>query len=54
MDECARVDLSCGHAVKRVGQLADIANAAIFLAGPPAAYVTGINLRVDRGLSPSL
>jgi len=40
--------------VGRVGQLDDIANAAAFLASPLAAYITGINLRVDGGLSPSL
>lgn len=40
--------------VGRVGQLDDIANAAVFLASPLAAYITGSNLRVDGGLSPGL
>jgi 3-oxoacyl-[acyl-carrier protein] reductase len=40
--------------VGRVGQVDDIANAAVFLASPLAAYITGINLRVDGGLSPGL
>ena len=38
----------------RVGEVDDVANAAAFLASPLAAYVTGINLRIDGGLSPSL
>lgn len=38
----------------RVGQLDDIANVVAFLASPLAGYVTGTNLRVDGGLSPSL
>jgi len=40
--------------VGRVGQVGDIANAAVFLASPLAAYITGTNLRVDGGLSPGL
>jgi 3-oxoacyl-[acyl-carrier protein] reductase len=31
-----------------------VANATAFLASPLAAYITGINLRVDGGLLPSL
>jgi len=38
--------------VGRVGQVDDIANAAVFLASPLAGYITGANLRVDGGLSP--
>jgi len=38
----------------RVGQLDDIANAVVFLASPLAGYITGSNLRVDGGMSPSL
>jgi NAD(P)-dependent dehydrogenase (short-subunit alcohol dehydrogenase family) len=40
--------------VGRVGELDEIANAIAFLASPVAGYITGINLRVDGGLSPSL
>jgi 3-oxoacyl-[acyl-carrier protein] reductase len=38
----------------RVGRMADIANAVAFLASPLAGYITGTNLRIDGGLSPSL
>jgi NAD(P)-dependent dehydrogenase (short-subunit alcohol dehydrogenase family) len=38
----------------RVGELDEIANAIAFLASPAAGYITGINLRIDGGLSPSL
>jgi NAD(P)-dependent dehydrogenase (short-subunit alcohol dehydrogenase family) len=40
--------------VGRVGELDEIANAIAFLASPLASYITGINLRIDGGLSPSL
>ncbi|MBP1850518.1 SDR family NAD(P)-dependent oxidoreductase [Rhizobium halophytocola] len=40
--------------VGRVGRLEDIADAVAFLASPLAGYITGINLRIDGGLSPSL
>ncbi len=40
--------------VGRVGNLDEIANAIAFLASPIAGYITGINLRIDGGLSPSL
>ncbi len=38
----------------RVGQLDDIANAVTFLASPLAGYITGVNLRIDGGASPSI
>jgi NAD(P)-dependent dehydrogenase (short-subunit alcohol dehydrogenase family) len=38
----------------RVGELNEIANAIAFLASPTAGNITGINLRIDGGLSPSL
>jgi len=38
----------------RVGRLEEIADAIAFLASPLAGYITGVNLRVDGGLSPSL
>ncbi|WP_394781496.1 SDR family NAD(P)-dependent oxidoreductase [Undibacterium sp.] len=40
--------------VGRVGRLDDIANAVAFLGSPIAGYITGVNLRVDGGLSPTL
>jgi NAD(P)-dependent dehydrogenase (short-subunit alcohol dehydrogenase family) len=38
----------------RVGRLEEIADAVAFLASPLAGYITGVNLRVDGGLSPGL
>lgn len=40
--------------VGRVGQVDEIADAIGFLASPLAGYITGVNLRIDGGLSPSL
>jgi NAD(P)-dependent dehydrogenase (short-subunit alcohol dehydrogenase family) len=40
--------------VGRTGELEEIANAIAFIASPIAGYITGINLRIDGGLSPSL
>ncbi|GJD71620.1 3-oxoacyl-[acyl-carrier-protein] reductase FabG [Methylobacterium gnaphalii] len=40
--------------VGRVGELNELADAVAFLASPRASYITGINLRVDDGLSPVL
>lgn len=40
--------------VGRVGRLDEIAAAIAFLASPIAAYITGINLRIDGGMSPGL
>ncbi|MDQ0390705.1 SDR family NAD(P)-dependent oxidoreductase [Labrys monachus] len=40
--------------VGRVGRLEEIAAAVAFLASPSAGYITGINLRIDGGLSPGL
>jgi NAD(P)-dependent dehydrogenase (short-subunit alcohol dehydrogenase family) len=40
--------------VGRVGRLNEIADAIAFLASPLAGYITGVNLRIDGGLSPSL
>ncbi|MFJ5486122.1 SDR family NAD(P)-dependent oxidoreductase [Hansschlegelia beijingensis] len=40
--------------IGRVGRLDEIADVVAFLASPLAAYITGANLRVDGGLSPTL
>jgi 3-oxoacyl-[acyl-carrier protein] reductase len=40
--------------VGRVGRLEEISSLVVFLASPVAAYITGTNLRIDGGLSPSL
>ena len=40
--------------VGRVGRLDEIADAIAFLVSPLAGYITGVNLRIDGGLSPSL
>jgi 3-oxoacyl-[acyl-carrier protein] reductase len=36
-------------ALKRYGQVADVANLVAFVAGPEAGYITGANLTVDGG-----
>ena len=39
------------HPLGRVGEPADIARAAVFLASDEAAWITGVNLPVDGGIS---
>ncbi|HUC16136.1 MAG TPA: SDR family NAD(P)-dependent oxidoreductase [Acetobacteraceae bacterium] len=44
-----------GHVpVGRVGTLEEIADAVAFLVSPRAGYITGINLRLDGGMLPSI
>lgn len=38
----------------RVGKVDDIANAVAFLCSPLAGYITGVDLRIDGGVMPSL
>jgi len=38
----------------RVGRLEEIADTVAFIASPLSGYITGVNLRIDGGLSPSL
>ncbi|WP_267554837.1 SDR family NAD(P)-dependent oxidoreductase [Rhizobium rhizogenes] len=40
--------------VGRVGTLEEIADAVSFLVSPRAAYITGVNLRVDGGMLPTI
>lgn len=38
----------------RVGTLEEIADAVSFLVSPRAAYITGVNLRIDGGMMPAI
>lgn len=40
--------------VGRVARLEEIADAVAFLSSPLAGYITGVNLRIDGGMSPGL
>ncbi|MGI4797453.1 MAG: SDR family oxidoreductase [Janthinobacterium lividum] len=37
--------------MRRVGMPEDLARAILFLVGPGAAFISGVNLMVDGGLS---
>jgi 3-oxoacyl-[acyl-carrier protein] reductase len=50
LPEAARQKLLEGIPLGRIGQDEDIGNAAAFLAGPEAAYITGQVIRVNGGL----
>jgi NAD(P)-dependent dehydrogenase (short-subunit alcohol dehydrogenase family) len=43
--------LRAWYPLRRVGEVEDIANAALFLASDEAGFITGINLPVDGGLT---
>ena len=42
--------IRAGVPLKRVGEPADMAGAAIFLASPAASYVSGVVIPVDGGI----
>jgi meso-butanediol dehydrogenase / (S,S)-butanediol dehydrogenase / diacetyl reductase len=44
---------SSNFLIKRIGEVEDIVNAALFLASDEASYITGVNLPVDGGFSAS-
>lgn len=53
-DAAARANRSYREAVspmRKIGRAEDIAQAVLFLAGPRAAHITGVDLPVDGGLS---
>jgi 3-oxoacyl-[acyl-carrier protein] reductase len=50
LPETARTGLIDQIALGRLGEVADIANAVAFLAGPGAAYITGETLHVNGGM----
>lgn len=37
--------------IMRLGEVEDIANAALYLSSPAAAYMTGVNVVLDGGVS---
>jgi len=50
LPEQAQADLTAGIALKRLGQVADVAAAVLYLASEEAGYVTGHVLNVSGGL----
>lgn len=50
--ETAVLPLFAAVPLRRVGTLAEIADAVAFLVSPRAGYITGMNLRLDGGLWP--
>jgi 3-oxoacyl-[acyl-carrier protein] reductase len=50
LPEAARAELTAGIALKRLGQVDDVAAAVVYLASEEASYVTGHTLNVSGGL----
>ncbi|MCI0747660.1 MAG: 3-oxoacyl-[acyl-carrier-protein] reductase [Verrucomicrobia subdivision 3 bacterium] len=50
LDEKARAELLKNIPLNRLGQAEDVAEAALFLAGPGGSYITGQVLTVDGGM----
>jgi 3-oxoacyl-[acyl-carrier protein] reductase len=50
LPEEQRAKLVEGVPLKRFGQPAEVAAAVAFLAGPSAAYITGVTLHVNGGM----
>jgi 3alpha(or 20beta)-hydroxysteroid dehydrogenase len=44
-------ELAAGHPLRRIGEPADLAAAAVFLASDDSSFITGTDLVVDGGLS---
>jgi NAD(P)-dependent dehydrogenase (short-subunit alcohol dehydrogenase family) len=53
-DETLRKQRAAEIPLRRIGVPEDLAQAIHFLAGPGAAFITGVNLAVDGGLSTTL
>jgi len=52
-DSAMRQLFSSNFLVRRIGEVEDIVDAALFLASDQASYITGVNLPVDGGFSAS-
>ena len=50
-DPTALDELASWYPLGRVGEVGDVATAALFLCSPEAAWITGVNLPVDGGLT---
>jgi meso-butanediol dehydrogenase/(S,S)-butanediol dehydrogenase/diacetyl reductase len=50
-DPTALDELASWYPLGRVGEVGDVAAAALFLCSPEAAWITGVNLPVDGGLT---
>jgi NAD(P)-dependent dehydrogenase (short-subunit alcohol dehydrogenase family) len=50
VDEFAR-QIVAKVPMKRFGQPEEVGRAVLFLAGPDASYITGVDLKVDGGLT---